>query len=326
VPVAALALIAVVIGISPQVRAGPPPAVTHFAPEQIRGGSRAVDLVVRSVGGATWLEPIRPGGSPSPSSVAASPGGGSVVLGGPDSAPASSLSVAHSDGSQLEVALPGIRGAAFDAAGDQLAVVDGTGALWRVEARSGLAAFVAAGPYGSDPAWLADGGILAVHLSSADAPAWSAAVIVDPDTGVERPVGDGGAASDQIVYQAIPLADGDVVLVRHRVGGGVVVARIASDGAETLLFERDDAPIMDVSPDGQWIAWTANDRAWAGPAASPSLAHELGSGDAVRFSPDGMYILVFNPGAAVVMDRGGVHLTDAGASACWLGGGRGCRP
>lgn len=323
---AAFGLAAVVVGVSPQVRAGPPPPVTTFAADQVRGTPRAVALVVRRVGGAAWLEAVRSGGGPAPRSLAASPDGRSVVVSDLDPGQIGPLIIARDDGSQIEVALPGVRGAAFDASGDWLAVVDMAGALWRVESGSGLANRLTDGPFAADLAWLTDGRILALRMSSADAPTWAAVVTVDPLNGGELPAPGASPATEQLVYQAVPLVDDGFVLVRHLIGGGMAVVEVAPDGSEELLLERDGTSSVDVSPDGEWVAWAADGRAWIAATAAATPPRGLGPAMAVRFSPDGSYLLLFNADRAVVFDRAGTRLADAGGSACWMGGGRGCRP
>jgi len=323
---AALGLLVVIVGVSPQVRAGPPPPVTFLDPASVRGAGKTIALSVRTVDGVPLVEPQRPIGAPPLRALAASPDGRAVVIGNLERGQVGPLTIARADGSQLEVALPGVRGAAFDALGAWLAVVDLTGALWRVDVQTGAATHLADGPFGSEPAILPDGSILAVRLSSVDAPTWAAGVTVDSVSGAETPVLPSPEAHDQLVYQAVPLADGSVALVRHRTGGGVAVVRAAPDGSEASLADLNDASGVAVSPDAGWVAWTAAGQVRIASTGPDPVVRDLGAGTGVRFSPDGSLLLVFSAERSLVMDRAGRHLAETGISACWLGDGRGCQP
>jgi len=322
----AIGLAAIVIGLSPQVRAGPPLPVTILDPDSVRAAGRTIALLVRTIEGMPLVEPVGPAGAPPPLLLAAAPDGGSVVVSTVAHGQVGPLTIARADGSQLEVALPGVRGAAFDPSGAWLVAVDLAGALWRVDAQTGAATRLADGPFGSAPAVLSDGRILAVRLSSVDAPAWAAAVTVDPTSGAETPVGASASVQDQLVYRAAPLSDGSVALVRHVTGGAMAVVRVHPDGSEAPLVDLDGAPLVEVSPDAQWVAWAAEGRLRITRTGRGADVRELGAGTGARFSPDGSLLLLFVADGAQVVDLRGRLVAQAGASACWLGDGRGCQP
>jgi hypothetical protein len=322
----ALGVAVIVVVSSPQVRAGPPPPVTILDSTSVRAAGRTIELPIRTVSGVRFVDPVGPGDEPAPIPLAAAPDGGAVVVSRVDRGQVGPLTIALADGSQLDVALPGVRGAAFDPSGAWLAAVDLAGSLWRVEVQSGAATRLADGPFGSHPAVLADGRILVVRVSSADAPTWSAAVIVDASSGVETPVSSSANPGDQLVYQAEPLSDGTVALVRHRTGGGVAVVQILADGTEAPLADLTDASLVAVSPDGQWLASAVGGQVRIARTGRGAGSHELGTGTGGRFSPDSSLVLLIAADGTRVVDLHGNVLIQAGPSACWLGDGRGCRP
>lgn len=322
----ALGLAAIFIAFSTQVRAGPPPPVTALDDASIRAAGRTIDLRTVTVQGSRLVDPRGPGLVPPARILAAAPDGSAVAVSRVDRGQVGPLTIAREDGSQLDIELPGVRGAAFDASGAWLAVVDLGGALWGVDAQSGAASRLADGPFGSAPAVLADGRVLAIRLSSVDAPTSAAAVIVDPSIGEETPVAGSTDGQDQLVYQAMPLSDGTIALVRHRPGGGVSLATVRADGSQAWLADLDDAPQVAISPDGRWLGWATSGRVRISRMERGRLTRDLGDGTGVRFSADSSLVLVFSATETRVVDLNGNAVTQAGPAACWLGDGRGCRP
>ena len=129
VATAAIGLLLIVIIPSPHARGGPPPPVTILAAASVRGSDRAITLTTRAVGGAQLIETRRPRGATALPPLAASPDGQSLVIRNVDPGQPGPLIFARADGSQVEVALPGVRGAAFDLSGAWAAVVDLAGAM-----------------------------------------------------------------------------------------------------------------------------------------------------------------------------------------------------
>lgn len=315
----------VLVLLSPQVRAGPPPPVTRLDVTALRESGRALTLVQRSVDGVDLVEPKPAGGGlKRPRPLAAAPDGMTLAISTVEPGRLGPLTLARADGSQLEVELPGVRGAAFEPGGAWLAVVDLTGALWRVDAVTGLSARQSDGPYAPDVSVLADGRILAVRQSAVDAPLWASAETIDSG-GTITPMPGGLAIEAQLVYGATPLLDGSVALVRHKVGGGIAIVRLEASG-ETALASLDGVAGVAVSPDGNRLGWPAAEVTWLAPVADLGAAVAIGDGSPVRFSPDGSLLLVLGAEAAEILEVGGSHLDRAGPDACWVGGGRGCRP
>ena len=220
----------VVVSASPQVRAGPPPAVTARDAAAVRAAGDQITLAARSLDGVALLEPLS-AGSRLAAPAAVAPDGLTLAFTPVGRGLPGPLVLASGDGAQLDVALPGVRGAAFAPTGDWLAVVDLAGALWRVETVTGAAIRLADGPFGPDPTVLPDGRVLVVRMSSVEAPIWAAAQLVDAN-GAAAPVDPSAAPESQLVYQASAVIDGSIALVRHRTGGGVDVVRV-SDGASS---------------------------------------------------------------------------------------------
>jgi hypothetical protein len=321
----ALGVTVLLIQISPQVRAGPPPPVTVLEPDALRDSGRLLGLAQRSVDGVPLVEPRAAGGLKSPRPLAAAPDGLTLAVSTVEVGRIAPLTLARDDGSQLDVQLPGVRGAAFEPGGSWLAAVDLGGALWRVDTLSGAAIRLADGPYGPDPSVLPDGRILVVRLSAIDAPLWAAAETVD-GAGTVAPVAGGLEPESQLVYGATPLVDGSVAIVRHRVGGGVDLARVDGAGVETVLARLDGAAAVAVSADGARLAWPAAGTTWLAPVDAVSDAVAIGDGAPARFSPDGSLLLVLGSSASDIVDGAGDRIGSASAAACWVGGGRGCRP
>jgi hypothetical protein len=321
----ALGVTVLLIQISPQVRAGPPPPVTVLEPDALRDSGRLLGLAQRSVDGVPLVEPRPAGGLKSPRPLAAAPDGLSLAISTVEVGRIGPLTIARADGSQLDVQLPGVRGAAFEPGGSWLAAVDLAGALWRVDTLSGAATRLADGPYGPDPSVLPDGRILVVRLSAIDAPLWAAAETVD-GAGTVVPVAGGPEPESQLVYGATPLDGGSVAIVRHRVGGGVDIARVNGAGVETVLARLDGAAAVAVSPDGARLAWPAGGATWLAPAHAVSDAVAIGDGSPARFSPDGSLLLVLGSSSSDIVDGAGDRIGSASPAACWVGGGRGCRP
>jgi hypothetical protein len=310
---------------SPEVRAGPPPPVTALDAAVLRDSERSLTVAHRSVAGVPLVELLPASRAKGSRPLAAAPDGLTLAVSSADIGVIGPLTLAREDGSQLEIALPGVRGAAFEPGGAWLAAVDLAGGLWRVETVSGAAVRLGDGPYGPEPSVLPDGRILVVRLSAVDAPLWAAAEFVD-GSGAVVPLTGSVAADAQLVYEATPLAAGAVALVRHRVGGGVAIVRLDAQGAESLLAEIDGAAAVAVSIDGELLAWGASGTTWLANANAVTDAIAIGDGSAVRFSPDGSLLLVLGAESSAVVDRTGQRIDQAGPRACWVGGGRGCRP
>jgi hypothetical protein len=161
-------------------------------------------------------------------------------------------------------------------------------------------------------------------LSSVEVPTWAAAERIDPDVGAATPVA-GSDAESALVYRATGLLDGSVALVRHRIGGGVDMVRVAPDGLEMDLAHSPQ-PSVSISPAGDRLAWAAAGTVWLGSVGDEPSPLAAGNGIAASFSPDGSLLMVIGADAVGVVDLAGSRRSDLADMACWIGGGRGCRP
>jgi hypothetical protein len=316
-----LAVAAAGAGLRP-AGAEPAPEVIELDAAAAEQTGLALELPVRSVGGHPVVEP-RSRRADAPAVLAVAPDGTSAALASAG-AQVGPLVLSRPDGAVLQVSLPGARGAAYEPGGGWLAVVDLSGALWRVDAASGEARRLSDGPYASDLTVLPDGRVLALTLSAVDAPLWSYPTWVDATSGSAVPV-DPADSGSGIVYRAVALQDGRVAVARREVGGGVVVELGAPGRPGALLGRLEGASLLDVSADGTHLAWVASGRAMSVTGDDPA-PRDLGPGRTVRFAPAGLLLMVVDGGQAVVFEPGGVVQAILSSSACWLGGGRGCRP
>jgi hypothetical protein len=320
-----LGVLFIVVLFSRPAQAGPSPTVTIRDAASLRDSDQALSVTVRIVDGVSLVE-SRSSTASAPLILAASPDGATVAFSPVEPGQVGPLVIAHADGSQVEVALPGVRGAAFEPAGTWLAAVDLSGALWRVDPQTGQAGRVLDGPYGPDLSVLFDGRILAMRLSSVDAPYWTAVELIDPETGQQMPAAPSLGGQDQLVYQAAALFDGTLAVARHRSEGSVALVHIGLDGSETSFGELDGGSTVAFSPAGDWLAWEESGQIWLKPMSEGAPSRQIGTGSAARFSPDGRLVLVFGVSSNDVVDLDGNRLTTLHPSACWVGGGRGCRP
>jgi hypothetical protein len=230
-----------------------------------------------------------------------------------------SLVLASADGSQLRIQLPGLIGAGFAADAAWLAVVDGRGAIWRVESGSGRSELLAAGPFIGSPIVAEDGSVLALAVSSVEAPYRSMLVRLTPATGVVAPVGD-----EELVYGAFPLEDGAIAIVAHE-RATTVVHRLA-EGDDRLLVDLGAGAInAAVAPDGRRVAFERDgagifllDIAGSGP-------QRIGAGSRPCFGADGSALLVRRGDGRVVLAADGSLLTVASELSAFAGS-AGCLP
>lgn len=230
--------------------------------------------------------------------LALSPNGGQAAVAqqiGPDP---STLVLARSDGSQLLVQLLGLIAAGFAPDGTWLAAVDGTGALWRVQTDSGLATHLADGPFIGRPTVEAAGGVLALRVSSVEAPFASR---------LARVAADGSAISyltdDDLVYGAQRLADGSLAVVAHQ-ASGTQVWRLASGARQQMADLGQDAVNVTVATAGDAVAWEREGEVYLRtlPAGKPT---RLASGARPRFAADGRSVLVELPGGSALIGLDG---------------------
>jgi hypothetical protein len=230
-----------------------------------------------------------------------------------------SLVVARADGSQLRVRMAGLIGAGFAADAAWLAVVDGRGALWRVESETGRSELLAAGPFIGSPTVAEDGSLLALAVSSVQAPYRSMLVRLNPATGHPAPVGD-----EELVYGAFPLEDGAIAIVAHQ--GGTTVIRRHADGEDRLLADLGRGAVnAAVARDGRRVAFE-QDGAGVFLVDSPgSAARRVGAGSRPCFSADGSAVLIRRGDESVVLAPDGSFITLASELSAFAGS-VGCLP
>jgi len=259
-----------------------------------------------------------------PSAIAATRGGGvdQLLAVAPDAATAAiagqigpestTLVLARSDGSQVQVELPGLIAAAFSPDGSWVAAVDGRGTLWRVAAGDGSANQVAAGPFVGQPVIEADGSVLALRVPSVEAPYRSDLARIAPDGTATA------LTSEALIYGAQPLADGSVAVVAHR-PSGTVVLRLAGAGPAAIADLGPDAVNVAVDRSAAAVAWERGGEVFLQrlPGGRPQ---RIAAGTHPRFSPDGHALLLDLPTGTQLVEPDGTLIatfsTQLGFAAC----------
>jgi hypothetical protein len=228
---------------------------------------------------------------------------------GPDP---TTLLLARADQSQLLIQMPGLIAAGFAPDGSWLAAVDGTGALWRVQVDTGAATHVHDGPFIGRPTVEATGSILALSVSSVEAPFVSRLVRVAVD-------GSSVAflSTDQLVYGAQPLVDGSVAVVAHA-AFSTGVWRLADGQRQALVDLGQDAVNVAVAPSGDAVAWERGGEVFL-QALPAGKAIRLASGTHPRFAGDGRSVLVELPEGNVLVGRDGRIIATLASQAGFAG-------
>lgn len=310
-----LLMVVLVVGL---VSADPPSAVLRLSSADTARAGTTIDLVPHALSGDTLVEILPTAGSAGTASslLAVSPDGASAALADRLGELFGLLTIARADGSQLRVQLPGLLSAGFAADGGWLAVIDGRGALWQVDADSGDTLPLAAGPFLGTPIASADGSLLLLSVPSVEAPYRSRLVRFVPSTGAQTTL-----SPDELVYAAFPLADGGVAVAAHE-PGRTVVRRVAADPgtpSELLADLGAGAVNVAVAADGRTIAFEV---AGAGiflvdrPGARP---RRLGDGSAPCFAADGSALLVRRGAGSVTLDLDGSTLASLDGPARFTG-------
>lgn len=280
--------------------ADPSPAARRVDAAQARREGVALDLVRHQVRTATMIEvrPVDPAArAPYLLDVAGQAGSAAVADG--MGRGIGMLVLARADGSQLQVRVEGLLDATFAPDDGWLAVVDGAGRLWRLGAVDGAMRPLADGPFLQAPLVEADGSVLALAVSSVEAPFRSQLVRVKPDGSVGR------ISDESLVYDAQRLADGSLAVVAHR-PGTTVVRRIAGGSEANHLDLGADAVNVSISSDGDVVAWETDGLAFV--KAAGQEARSLGRGSRLTVSPDGEGILLARDGATVYVDLAGAEI------------------
>lgn len=228
----------------------------------------------------------------------------------------SSLVLARANRSQLRIQLPGLIGAGCAPDGTWLAVLDGTGALWRVQTDTGVASRLADGPFIGRPTVEAAGSILALRVSSVEAPVISRLVRVAVDGSAVTFLTD-----DPLVYAAQPMADGSLAVVAHR-ASSTQVWRLAGGARHELADLGQDAVNVAVAPAGEAVAWERAGQVYLR-VIPAGTATWLASGAHPRFADDGRSVLVDRPDGSTLIGLDGrriaVFASQAGFATCAAG-------
>lgn len=296
--------------------ADPPSGVVRLSAADAARSGTSIRLARQTVRGATLVE-VEPS-QEGMSLLAVSADGRAAALADRVGELSGALTLAMDDGSQLRIAFPGLLAATFAPDGSWLAVVDGRGALWRLDAATGHRDRVLDGPFVGSPGISDDGSLLLLAVPSVEAPYRSQLVRAVLETGVARPVSD-----EELVYGAFPLEGGEMAIVAH-VATGTVVRRLTSAGERPLLDLGSGAVNVAVSRAGL----VAFERAGQGIflVASPgSPPRGVGIGSRPCFDPAGSALLVRREGQRVALALDGAVLAAVHELAGFAGS-EGCLP
>lgn len=306
-----LALMAVGI-----VSAELPPGVTRVSAADAERTGSAIHLRRQPVGGATLVG--AEAAKTRMSLLAIAVDGTQVALADELGEASGSLTLAKVDGEQLRIAMPGLLAASFASDGTWLAVIDGRGALWRVDAISGWSALLAEGPFIGSPVVEADGSLLLLAVPSVQAPYESRIIRLTPATGAATQLSD-----EELVYGAFPLDGGDLAIVAHRVEGNTV--RRISGSRDRLLVDLGLGAVNVAVAGGGRIAYERNGEGIYLVDTTGLAARRVTAGSRPCFSPDGSSILVRRGEQTVALDLDGSVLAVADEPAGFAGS-TGCQP
>lgn len=293
-----------------------PPGVVRLSVDDAERSGSVIQLIRHAVHGSNLVGAQPPSGGMS--LLAVSPDGSAVALADRMGEASGTLILAASDGSQLRISLPGLLGATYAGDGSWLAVVDGRGALWRVDATIGGSELVAEGPFIGSPLIDTDGSLVMVEVPSVEAPYRATLVRVVPGTG-----GSSVLSARQLVYAAFPLEAGDLAVVAHDVTG-TVVGRLSAAGERPMVDLGAGAANVTVAPNGGIAFEVAGEGIFiVDPHASAPRA--LGNGTLPCFAPDGSSVLVSRGEQRVALGLDGSPLAEVEGLAGFAGS-TGCLP
>lgn len=291
--------------------AGPPEAVTRLSAEEAEAGGLAIGLVRHDLGSGAALEVQLPPQAMGARLLAAAPDGSSVALADRYGVEQTVLVVAHADGSQARVQMPGLLAAAWAPGGDRLAVIDGRGALWTVDASSGDPHPLADGPFLGHPTVQPDGSMLLLSVSSVEAPILSQLVELDTESGEITSL-----AEETLVYAAFPMADGSIAVVAHS-DGSTVVRRIRGHRDELIADLGPGAIQVAVAPNGR-IAFAREASGIFVLGQPGDRPHLLAPGSDPAFDPSGSNLMVRQDGETVVLALDGSTLARVAGDAAFV--------
>lgn len=315
VPLVAIPLLLALLAVGVASADRPTGALRVSAADAVRSGS-FIGMRSQAAGSSSLVEVQSPGAGVL---LAVSMDGGQAAVADQLGQPSGLLTLAHADGSQLRIPLPGLLAAGFAPDGSWLAVVDGRGALWRVDATNGDATQIGDGPFLGSPIVAADGSLLLLAVSSVEAPFRSQVVQVTSSTGeVTR------LSGDDLDYAGYPLADGGVAVVSHE-PGRTLVRRVVAGASELIADLRLGAINVVVASDGRRIAYELTGRGIVLLDRPGASAQFLGQGSHPCFAADGSSLLVRRGAGAVALALDGSVLAVTQRQA-GLAGAVGCLP
>lgn len=243
--------------------------------------------------------------------LALAPGGGLAAVAAQIGPAPTTLLIGRADGSQLQVPMPGLISAGFAPDSSFLAAIDGAGSLWRIDADSGEATRLAAGPFLGSPLIDQDGAILVLRVASVTAPYSSHLVRVSADGSTVTELTD-----DELVYGAHRLDDGTLAVVVHQPEATLVVRGALPGPRELLVNLGRDAVNVAVAPNAAAIAWERSGQVYLQDLPGGS-ARLVGVGAHPRFASDGTAMLVDQPAGVTLLDRTGRALATFASQAAF---------
>jgi hypothetical protein len=296
--------------------AEPQAGVTRLSAAEAERSGSVVDLRSTRVGAATLVE-VEPAGD-GMSLLAVTDDGRAVALADRVGQASGVLTLAGVDGAQLQIPFNGLLAATFVADGSWLAVVDGHGALWKVDAASGHADLLADGPFVGSPVIDEDGSLVMLAVPSVEAPYQSRLVRLAPATRIAESLSE-----VELVYAAFPLEIGDLAIVAHGVGGTTV--RQLTAGGERLLADLGIGAVnVAVARDGQ-IAFERDGVGVFLVDAPGSTPRSVGAGSRPCFDPEGSLLLVRRGSQRVALSIDGSVQAETDRLAA-IAGSVGCLP
>jgi hypothetical protein len=297
---------ALVMGVA---SADPPPGVVRLSADDAERAGSTIRLMRQSLGGSTLVEvePTIQGST----LLAVSPDGTVAALADRLGDASGALTLADLDGAQLQVRLPGILSASFADDGTWLALVDGRGGLWRVDAGSGASDRLSDGPFIGSPIIGADGSLMLLAVPSVEAPYRSQLVRLDPGTGEIASLSD-----EDLVYGAFPTGGG-LAIVAHT-PEGTVVKRLRGDGATSVADLGQGAVNVAVAPDGR-IAFERDGQGVFLVAPPDAAERRIADGSRPCFAADGSVLLVRREDQSVAIGLDGSVLASVGDLASFAG-------
>jgi hypothetical protein len=199
-----------------------------------------------------------------------------------------------------------------------VAVIDGAGAIWRVPSAGTVAGRLADGPFIGSPVVEAGGSVLALRVSSIEAPIVSRLVRVSGDGRIVT------LAGDELVYGAQLMADGSVAYAVHQ-GSHTYLKQLVAGTPRQLADLGEDAVNVTVDPNEDAVAFERSGQVLLRRLADRE-AIPLGAGMRPQFAPDGHSILVELESGSALIALDGQRLASFGSQATFAACAAGCRP